>query len=258
MLLTGAVQYDVYPGSVCYKWEVETVHPEILFPYTTGVVLILGSVFVFYVYSRVRHKALLWLGVGLLAVAIESILDGYEASKLLAYAGGSWNNLAEKYLNGMLVLDAVRGFFIVIWAAMEVLFGADILAVEKRYVRVYIPAAIIVVGFIETIALNFSDITPLDKRILVSSAGRVLGILVPAALIVAFYLLKVYREIRSNSLLFFGLGFFIHGITLPTYSFAKESGSLGLGAWYTFGGVIPAILAAIGAYYLLRESEVVE
>lgn len=234
------------------------MHPEILFPYTTGFVLILATGFVLYVYNRIGHKALLWLGAGLLAVAIESILDGYEAGRLLALSGGSWNALPQQYLTKMLVIDAVRGFFIIIWAAMEVLFAADILAVENKYVRLYVPVAIIIVGFIETIALNFSGITPLDKRILISSAGRVLGILVPVALITGLYLLKVYREIRSNSLLFFGLGFFIHGITLPTYSLAKESGSLALGAWYTFGGVIPAILAAIGAYYLLRESEVVE
>lgn len=234
------------------------MQPEIAYPYGTFVVLLLASIFVLYVYKKVGHKALLWLGLGLLWVGLESLLDGYEASKLLALAGGSWNNLESSYLNSMLALDAVRGVFIILWAAFEVLFAAEILGVERKSVKVYIPAAIIVVGTIWTIALNFSHITPLDKRILISSAGRVLGILVPVALITGAYLLKVYKEIRSTSLLLFGLGFLIHGATLPTYSLAKESGSLALGAWYLLGGIVPALLAAAGAYYLFKESEVVE
>ena len=231
---------------------------EISFPYATGVVLVIASAFVYYVYREVGSKALLYLSIGLLMVAIESFLDGYEASKLLTLAGGDWNSLPKKYYSSMLWIDAIRGFFIVLWAMFEVLFTVEILGVERKSLRVYVPALILIVGFAETLALNFSHITPLRTRILISSAGRVLGILVPVALIAGAYLLKVYREIRSNSLLFFSLGFIIHGITLPTYSFAKESGALALGAWYTFGGVIPALLAMIGAYYLLKEARAAE
>lgn len=234
------------------------MYPEISFPYATGIVLIIASAFVYYLYREIGNRALVYLSIGLFMVALESILDGYEASRLLSLANGDWNSLPKSHYTSMLWLDAIRGFFIVLWAMFEVLFTVEILGVEKKSLRVYIPALILIVGFIETVALNFSGIQPLQKRILVSSAGRVLGILVPVALIAGIYLLKVYREIRSDSLLFFGLGFFIHGITLPTYSFAKESGALALGAWYTFGGVIPALLAMAGAYKLMSEAKAAE
>ncbi len=234
------------------------MYPEIAFPYTTGIVLVIGALFVLYVYTRIGSKALIYLGVGLLMVAMESFLDGFEASKLISFAAGNWNALSRSHYTYMLWLDAIRGFFIVLWAMFEVLFTVEILGIERRSLRVYIPALILIVGIIETVALNFSGIQPLDKRILISSAGRVLGILVPVALIAGIYLLKVYREIRTNSLLFFGLGFFIHGITLPTYSVMKELGSLALGAWYTFGGIIPSLLAMTGAYYLWQEAKAAE
>lgn len=231
---------------------------QITFPYTTAIILFVGSAFVYYVYTRVANRALIWLSLGLFWVGIESVLDGFEASKLIEYAGGSWNDLPQQYLSYMLNLDAIRGFFIVLWAAFEVLFTADILAVEKKWVKIYLPTAIVVIGIIETIALNFSSITPLDERILVSSAGRVLGILVPVALITGAYMLKVYRELGSDSLFFFGIGFVLHGLTLPTYSLAKEAGSLTLGLWYTFGGILPAFFAALGALFLMKETAEVE
>ena len=234
------------------------MEPQITFPHATAGILFVASAFVYYVYTRIGNKALVWLSLGLVWVGIESILDGFEASKLIEYAGGSWNDLPQEHISYMLNLDAVRGFFIVLWAAFEILFTAEILGVEKRWVKNHLPTSIVVVGIAETLTLNFSSITPLDKRILLSSAGRVLGILVPVAIITGLYMLKVYKELGSDSLFFFGLGFVLHGITLPTYSLAKEAGSLTLGLWYTFGGILPAFFAVLGALFLLKEATSIE
>ena len=232
------------------------VPPEVLFPYVTGILLLPASAFIYAVYRQTGHKALIYLAIGLLAVAIESFLDGYEATLLINIAGGNWDNVPQDQLGRLLWIDAIRGFFIVIWAAMEVAFTANVALTEKKLYRVYLPAAIIIIGFAETIYFNFSDIQPISKRILISSAGRVLGILVPVALAAGFYILaKLWRELRTNSLLAWGLGFVLHGLTLPTYVLAKEAGSITLGLWYLFGGIVPAFLAAIGSYLLAQESK---
>jgi len=229
--------------------------PEVVFPFATGVLLLAASVFVYGVYRQTGFRGLLYLSLGLLAVAVESFLDGYEAMLLLSVAGGSWDSVPPDKLNTLLLIDAVRGVFIVVWAAMEVLFTAHLAMTENRLVRQVLPAAILVIGTLETFLLNFSGIEPISKRILISSAGRVLGILVPVALATGIYILwKLWREIRTPSLLAWGLGFTLHGLTLPTYTLAKEAGSTALGLWYLFGGVIPAFLAALGAYLLAKES----
>ena len=232
------------------------VHYEVAFPYATGAILFIAASYIYYVYRETGNRALLIFSLGLIFVGIESVLDGLTQSRLLALAGGDWDKLPKMSpgsLNSMLVLDAVRGVFIILWAMMEVAFTAELAGAGKTY-KVYVPAAILVVGVTETFALNFSHIEPLSRRILISSAGRVLAILVPVALIAGFYiLLKLWRPLRSLSLLYFALGFILHGFTLPLYSIAKEHGALTLGLWYLFGGVIPSLLAAVGAYYLLKE-----
>jgi len=232
------------------------VYYQVAFPYATGVILFIAAAYVYYVYTKTSNKALLILALGFIFVGLESVLDGVTQSKLLALAGGSWDKIPPDKLNYMLTLDAVRGVFIILWAMMEELFAAYLVGTQKKLYTLYIPILILVVGVSETFALNFSHIQPLDKRILISSAGRVLGILVPVALIVGFYiLLKLWRPLRTLSTLFYGLGFVIHGFTLPAYSPAKELGALTLGLWYLFGGVFPALLAMLGSYYLLKEFE---
>jgi len=229
--------------------------PEVVFPFATGVLLLPAAGFVYTVYRETGFRALLFLSLGLLAVAVQSFLDGYETMLLQSLGGGSWDNIPGDKLKTLLVIDAVRGILIVVWASMEVLFTAHLALVESRLIRVYLPAAILVAGTLETLYFNFSDIEPVSKRILISSAGRVLGILVPVALATGAYILwKLWREVRTKSLLAWGLGFILHGVTLPTYTLAKEAGSAALGLWYLFGGVVPAFLAAMGAYLLARES----
>ena len=228
---------------------------EVLFPALTGIILLPTSAFVYNVYRETGYRPLLVLALGLLFVAIESFLDSYEASRLLALAGGNWDKVPKDALNGLLALDAVRGVFIVLWASAEVAFTAMVAGTEKKFYTRTLPAIIAVVGIVETFAVNFSGIEPVHKRILLSSAGRVLGILVPVAIIAGAYLIaKVYREVGSKSVLAWGLGFLSHGLTLPLYPWAKEAGSAALGLWYLFGGIIPAALAGFGAYLLLQEA----
>jgi len=232
------------------------VHYQVAFPYSTGIILFTAAAYVYYVYAKTGNKALLVFSLGLVFVGMESVLDGVVQSRLLALAGGDWDKLPQLNpgsVNSMLALDAVRGVFIILWAMMEVMFTAELAGASRTY-KVYIPVAILVIGVVETFTLNFSHIEPLSRRILISSAGRVLPILVPVALAAGFYILvKLWRPLRSPSLLYFAIAFIIHGSTLPLYSVAKEYGALTLGLWYLFGGVVPALLAVVGSYYLLKE-----
>jgi len=226
-----------------------------LFPAVTGLILLPASLFSYTVYRETGYKPLQILALGLIFVAVESFLDAYEASRLLALAGGDWNRVPDDKLGYLLTVDAIRGIFIVLWAGAEVAFTAGVAGTEKRFYTRTLPAIIVAVGIVETIALNFSGIEPLQKRILVSSAGRVLGILVPVAIISGAYLIvKIWREVGSKSILAWGIAFLSHGFTLPLYPLAKETGSIALGLWYLFGGVVPAALAALGAYQLREEA----
>jgi len=235
------------------------VKAEIVFPYITGAILILAALAVYYAYRKTGSKPLLYLSIGLIFVGIESLLDGYEASLLARYAGGDWNRLPQQYLGEMLALDVIRGIFIILWAAMELVFVAALAGSENKTVTIGLPAAIVVLGIIETVGLDYSHIQPLEHRIFVSSAVRVLVFLVPTAIAAGLYILaKLYRDVGSTSLLLFGLGFLIHGFTLPFYSIAKEKGPVTLGLWYALGGIIPSLLAAAGAFALEREMGVEE
>ncbi len=235
------------------------MRPEVIFPYATGAYLLLASLVAFILYKRSGFKPMLIFFIGILAVAIESFLDGYEASRLYALAGGEWDALeqsASGSLRSMLLLDAVRGVFILIWAAAEVLFTAELIGTEKKLWKLYAPAAIIVVGSILTFLINFSGIEPLSKRILISSAVRVVPILIPVPLIAGTLILaKLWRPTGSRSLLLIGMGFIIHGATLPFYTPAKAAGTLLLGLWYAFGGLIPVTALLLGLYLAVKEAQ---
>ncbi len=234
---------------------------EILFPHATGIVLFIAAGVILYIYRKIGVISLVFLALGFIFVGIESVLDGYEAQLLYNVAGGDWNKLAgTAELNKILLIDTIRGVFIVLWASMEIMFAASIGGTENKYVVYGVPALIAIAGILQTVYFNhYSGITPLSERIYTSSAVRVLGILVPVALIVGGYLLiSVYRELESKSILFYSLGFLAHGITLPTYTVAKEAGTAALGVWYAMGGIVPALLAAYATILLERESKAVE
>ena len=232
--------------------------PEIVFPYLTGIVLFLTVAIILYIYKRVGVPALLVLAIGLLSVALESILDGYEASLVLGYGG--WNKVPQNALPGLLALDTVRGIFIVIWAGLEILFVFMLGGVERKSVLYGLPSLVIILGTIQTIVFNYRNEPNLETRIFISSAVRVLVFLVPAALFAGVYVLyRIYMATGTRSSLLYGIGFITHGLTLPFYSLAKEYGPITLGLWYSLGGVIPALLAAVGSWYLEKEmAEAVE
>ena len=231
---------------------------EIAFPHATGVVLFAAAALILVVYRRTGVVSLVYLALGFIFVGIESFLDGYEAQLLYEAAGGDWNALAgTQELSKILMIDTIRGIFIVLWASMEVMFAASLSGSENKAIVYGVPAAIAAIGTIQTIYFNhYSGITPLSDRIYASSAIRVMGILVPVALIVGGYLLaSLYRTLQTKSILFYGLGFVIHGLTLPTYTVAKEAGTVALGLWYAFGGVIPALFAVYATILLEKESK---
>jgi len=228
------------------------VSVEVLYPAATGVLLLPAAAFVYSVYRSVGFRPLLALAAGLAFVAVESFLDAYEASLLLRYGG--WDGVPPEAVGLLLAVDTVRGVFIVAWAAAALAFTLQTVGAGGRLARLA-PALVAAAGVIETVALNYSGIEPLSKRILLSSAVRVLGILVPVALASGAYLLaRVWRETRSRSVLAWGLAFIVHGLTLPLYPLAKGAGPAALGLWYLFGGVVPAGLAALGALLLRREA----
>ena len=228
---------------------------EIIFPYLTGLVLFISVAVILMVYRRIGVPALLVLAIGLLAVGLESVFDGYEASLRLAYdPQGSWDAIPQDRLGYVLAVDTIRGIFIVIWAAMELLFVFMIAGMENKAVKYGLPAAVLILGTLETIIMNYRPVYPLDTRIFQSSAIRVLVFLVPSALFAGMYILyTLYREAGTRSSLVWGIGFIVHGLTLPFYPMAKEAGSIALGLWYSFGGVIPALLVILGALYLEKE-----
>jgi len=228
------------------------VSVEVLYPAATGALLIPAAAYIYAVYRGVGFRPLLVLAAGLLFVAAESFLDAYEASLLLRYGG--WDHVPADSVGVLLAVDTVRGVLIVLWAAAALAFILYTAGVSERYARLA-PAIVAVAGSIETVALNYSGIEPLSRRILISSAVRVLGVLVPVALAGGGYLLaRVWRETRSRSVLAWGLAFTVHGLTLPLYPLAKGAGPTALGLWYLLGGVIPAGLAALGALLLRREA----
>lgn len=234
---------------------------EIVFPYATGGLLIIAVAVILVIWRKLGINALLYLAIGLLFVAIESFLDGYEAGKVLAYGG--WNKVPQSSLHALLVLDTVRGIFIVLWAAVEFLFAFLIGGQENKKLVYGIPAIVAIGGTLQTVYFNlyYTGAPDLETRIFVSSAIRVFVFLIPAALFAGGYILyNLYRPLKTKSSLLYGLGFVLHGLTLPTYSAAKEAGPAFLGLWYALGGVVPAFLAALGSYFLYLESkeEIVE
>ena len=226
---------------------------EQLFPYATAAFLYLSAVIAYMIYRRTGFEASLILFLGILAVATQSVMDGYISGRLIGWGG--WDNVPSAELRFLLFLDGVRGVLIMAWAAAEVLFVLE-LANRRGTVEYFVaPLSILVGGILWTFMTNFSGIEPVSTRILLSSAGRVLGILVPVALLVGAYILvKMWRVTRDPASLSMGVGFIIHGVTLPLYTVAKETGALTLGLWYAFGGVIPSALLVLGLYLLTRQA----
>jgi len=221
---------------------------EVAFPGITGVLLVMAGAVGLRIYRESGNHAILWLSLGLLFVAVQSLMESYVNYKVLTLEGFYGSD--EYYL-----LDAIRGMFIVLWASAQALVLMEMTGTTERWVYYTFPLLIFISGTIYTFAVNIvSDIDNPANRILVSSIGRVMGILIPMALILGSYMIVgLAQPVGSRGALLIGIAFILHGITLPFYSLAKEAGVLTLGMWYAMGGVIPAALAVYGFIVLTRE-----
>ncbi len=222
---------------------------EALFPAVTGVILVAAAGLGYRIYRVSGNTAVLWLAIGLLFVAVQSFLEAYIEFRALGEEGffGSREHFA---------LDAVRGFFIVLWAFAQVLILMEMAGVAAAWVYYGLPLLVLIAGTVFTVAVNFvADIPDAENRLLVSSIGRVLGILVPVSLLLgAFIIFSLARPTGSRGAAIIGAAFILHAITLPLYSVAKGLGPATLGLWYAFGGVIPALAALYGFRELAREA----
>lgn len=225
------------------------VQVEVLFPAATGLILVAASGLGYRIYRVSGNTAVLWLAVGLLFVAVQSFLEAFIEFRIFSVEGfyGSREHLA---------LDAVRGFFIVLWAFAQVLILLEMAGIAVGWVYYGLPLLVLVAGTVFTVAVNFvADIPDADNRLLVSSIGRVLGILVPVSLLLgAFIIAALARPTGSRGAMVIGAAFLLHAFTLPLYSLAKGLGPATLGLWYAFGGVVPALAALYGFRQLAQEA----
>lgn len=222
---------------------------EILFPAATGVVVVLASMVGYRIYRVSGNTAVLWLSVGLVFVAIQSFLEAYINYRIDAIDGfyGSREHFA---------LDALRGFFIVLWAFAQTLILAEMSGVETRWIYYGFPMLILVAGTVFTVAANLIAEAPdPSNKLLVSSVGRVLGILVPVSLLLGSYIYSaIARPTGSRGATILAAAFLLHAVTLPFYSIAKSLGVATLGLWYALGGIIPAAAALYGFRALAAEA----
>ena len=222
---------------------------EVLYPAATGIIVLLASAIGVRIYRMSGNRAVLWLSGGLASVAVQAFLETYINYNIIVDEG--FYGSRTHYL-----LDAVRGSFIILWAFAQTLILVEMAAVQSRWVYYGLPLLILVAGTVFTFDVNMLGVMedPANK-LLVSSVGRVLGILVPTSILLGiFMILEVARPVGSRGAFILGLAFIIHALTLPLYSVAKAQGPVTLGLWYAVGGVIPALMALYGFYTLGKEA----
>lgn len=227
-----------------------------LFLMGTGGLLIVAASIGLYVYSRSRFTALLSLSIGLFFVGLQSILDGYINDILLTSYGGSWDNVPRGELGRLLALDTVRASLIVAWAGAEASVIIELAGVRDPRIRIGVPLGVWALGTFQSFAMNMvSGVEPISQRIELSSIVRVYGFLVVIPLIAGFYIIdRMWRETGSRGLLYLGLAFLIHGVSVSLYSFLKGASPATLGIWYIVGGIVPSLVALYGMILLAREA----
>ena len=221
---------------------------EAVYPWATGVILLIASGYGFRLYRMSGNPAVFWLATGLIFVALETFSDGYLAYQL---------DVNPAFLGTMpfYAQDAVRGIFIVLWAMAQAAMLLAIAGVQDRWIALGLPVVILVAGTVYTLTVNlYSGIPDPHHRLLVSSVGRVLGILVPTSILLGVYMLAaIARPTGSRGAALLGIAFLLHAFTLPAYSPAKAAGPVALGLWYAIGGIIPAFVALWGFRVMLQE-----
>ncbi len=221
---------------------------EIIYPIATGLIILVASTFGIRIYQHSGNRAVAWLAVGLIFVAIQSFMEGFINWRIDVKA--AFYGSKEHY-----ILDAIRGIFIILWATAQLLMILELAGIEDKWVYWGVPALITAAGTVFTIDINIlSKIPEPSHLLLVSSIGRVLGILIPTSLLLGFYMLvNIARPTGSLGALTISLAFLLHAFTLPTYSIAKGMGPATLGLWYAIGGVIPAFMATLGFHWMAKE-----
>ncbi len=222
---------------------------EVAYPALTGLILVPASLIGLRIYRSSGNVAVLWLSVGLAFVAVQAFLEAFINYRIDTVEGfyGSRAHYA---------LDAIRGIFIVLWAFAQALILVDMAGVQSRMVYYGLPAIVFLSGTVYTLAVNLgADISDPSNKLLISSVGRVMGILVPTSLLLGvFIIVSIARPTGSRGAMIIGLAFLLHAFTLPLYPVAKGLGPVTLGLWYAVGGVIPALAALYGFRTLAREA----
>ncbi len=227
-----------------------------LFLMGTGGLLVIAAGIGLYVYSRSRFTALFSLSIGLFFVGLQSILDGYINDILLSSYGGSWDNVPREDLARLLALDTVRASLIVAWAGAEASVIIELMGIRDPRIRFGIPVGVWALGTFQSFIMNMvSDVEPISQRIELSSIVRVYGFLVVIPLLAGFYIIdRMWRETGSRGLLYIGLAFLLHGVSVSLYSFLKGASPAALGLWYIVGGILPSLVALYGMILLAREA----
>ncbi|BAN90325.1 hypothetical protein [Aeropyrum camini] len=218
------------------------------FPLATAAATLAASFYAYTAYRNSGSTAALALSAGLFAVFIQAVLE--SVINVMVLRSPAFYGSSTHY-----ALDAVRGIAIVFWSAAMASVLIETIGVESRWIRLGLPGIVFVSGTVYTLAVNLlSGIEPPSHRLLVSSIGRVLGQLVPLALLAgAYFTRELALPTGSRAAMLIGLAFIMHGFTLPLYSVAKSLGMVTLGLWYAVGGIMPALLAAYGFRLLTEE-----
>ncbi len=221
---------------------------EAIYPWATGVILLIGSAYGFRLYRVSGNPAVFWLALGLVFVALEAFSEGYLNYLLVTKP----EVLGTQQFYTM---DAVRGIFIVLWAMAQAAMMLSVAGVQDRWIGLGLPLIILIAGTVFTVTVNlYSGIADPHQRLLVSSVGRVAGILIPMSMLLGIYMiLAIARPTGSRGAALLGVAFILHALTLPAYSPAKASGPIALGLWYAIGGIIPAFIALWGFRVMFQE-----
>ena len=223
------------------------------FPAATGILVLIAGVISLIVYRKLGSPLSMLLGLGLmLGVGINSVIEGYEAymeTTGLRY----WSPGGPLWL----AVDTTRALFIMLWAFFESMLILEILQWRGLRDRAALSTFLFALGSGVSIYINVfvdpsSKIYGLSPYTL-TSYFRVFVFLIPLPLILGYLLIaRLYRLSASKGALITGIGFLLHGLTLPTYPILKVSEST-LALWYTFGGIVPAFVAVLGIYMMSRE-----
>ncbi|MEB3860419.1 MAG: hypothetical protein LRS43_04335 [Desulfurococcales archaeon] len=220
----------------------------------TGTIMLAAGVIGLYVYSKTRVTPLLPLSASFLFMSAQSFIESYIHDRIVSL-GGSWDHLPEPVLGNLLVLETLRASLIVAWAGGMASVLVEIMGVKDLRARLAVPLGIWALGSFQSLAMNLlSDLEPVSQRIELSSIVRVYGFLLIVPLFAGFYIIdRMWRETGSRSLLYLGIAFVAHAVSISLYAFMKGEAHAALDLWYIVGGVPPSLLLLYAMVLLARE-----